>query len=204
MMPSTSRLLQRAFAAARCRPAPPSQPVPASISVHHRRGPGVDRLEDQEHHHGERQQPEHRDAAASGRARRRSWRCARGMRTAAASRRRVSCMQASVDTAPVPRVRPGAARRDARPAPVDRAASTSAAAPSRMHGDGFDHRHAEFALQHVQVDRRCRGAARHRPCSRASTIGLPSSRTSSAKRRCRRRLVASTTQTSTSGAGSPG
>ena len=38
----------------------------------------------------------------------------------------------------------------------------------------------------------------------ARIIGLPSSRTSKAKRRCRRRLVASTTQTITSGAGSPG
>ena len=39
---------------------------------------------------------------------------------------------------------------------------------------------------------------------RASTIGRPSWRTSSTKRRCRRRLVASATQTSRSGLGSAG
>ena len=38
----------------------------------------------------------------------------------------------------------------------------------------------------------------------ANSIGLPSRRTSSTKRRCRRRLVASATQTSRSGTGSPG
>ena len=38
----------------------------------------------------------------------------------------------------------------------------------------------------------------------AATMGRPSARTSSANRRCRRRLVASTTHTITSGAGSPG
>ncbi|KAG1310953.1 hypothetical protein G6F62_014522 [Rhizopus arrhizus] len=47
-----------------------------------------------------------------------------------------------------------------------------------------------------------RGAA-STMCS-ATTLGLPSSRSSSAKRRCRRRLVASITHSSTSGAASPG
>ena len=118
----------------------------------------------------------------------------RGMVTASASSRRTSSCRASSANA----------SRDSGSAgsgPSSR--SSSARAPSR--------RTATVSTTGKPSSRCSTSTSMAMPRRRAASImlsatitGRPSARSSSAKRRCRRRLVASTTQTSRSGAASPG
>ena len=118
-----------------------------------------------------------------------------GMATASDSRRRVSacrsapsakCVRGSCGCAATASMRSTSARA---PPCFTAMVSTTGTPSSRS-----------SAARSMAMPRRCAASI----MLTAKIIGLPSSRTSSAKRRCRRRLVASTTQTSTSGAGSPG
>jgi hypothetical protein len=97
------------------------------------------------------------------------------------------------------RIRDGMRMRDHR---IERGEQRGGAAAT--HGHGFDHRHAQFALQFAATSMSMPRFFAASAMFSATSMGLPSARTSSTKRRCRRRLVASTTQTSRSGAASPG
>ena len=198
MMPSTSRLLSGPGGQGRARELAPSQRRAGVDDVHQRRRPRVHRLEDQEHHHAERDQPEHRmqqpaiervvDLRGAARHRHRE-------RQQAA---RFGVQRFRIDVAPAGRHRRAArwptSNRASPPAPARRCdARRSSARPAR--------RVSRSSLaRSTSMPRRLAASI----MLTASTIGRPSARTSSAKRRCRRRLVASTTQTMTSGAGSPG
>ena len=198
--PSTSRLLQQAVRQTRRRPARPAQPKPASIRSIGRRGPGEHRLE---HHEQQRRagSPGRRPDAA---APRRSGRCS------------VSGRSGGRDAWPAGCARPrGGRRADRRRRRLAPGCSPRRQAPRRASSstwreqvvdaalaDGHrgDDRHAELARQALEVDVAGPGAGRCRYMLSASTIGRPTCFSSSTRRSTSRRLVASATQTITSGA----
>ena len=124
-----------------------------------------------------------------------------GMATAAASRRRVSaCRVASRPWVPAS----GSCRvGGCRCAASWSMPATSARAPCRrtatVSTTGTPSSRSS-AWRSMSMPRRAAAS----DMFRATIIGVPICRTSSTKRRCRRRLVASTTHTTTSGAASPG
>ena len=84
------------------------------------------------------------------------------------------------------------------------AASSSARAPSRRTATVSTTGTPSSRCSGCDVDADAATRARHPSCSAPAASAGPAGATSSTKRRCRRRLVASTTQTSRSGRGSPG
>ena len=167
MMPSTSRLLSGPSGKRVADDV--AEPGGAGVDrVHHRRGPGIDRLEDQEHHHRRAPAARAPDAAASDRARRRSPRCgaASSPRATAGGGFRRAALGVAVGQRSIVggvRLRPAIAS-----SIVDQrlARRCGARRPSRTTGTPSSRSSAS------QVDCRCRGAAPRPSCSpRAPSAG---------------------------------